>query len=70
MTAKLQETFRALNTAGIWVTVPVAEISCISADDDETDCTLLTLLDQSVVMLPEAYEDVMDRIVATWPDHK
>ena len=42
----------------------------MSEDDDLTDSTLLTLRDESVVTLPEAYEDVQDWIVATWPDHQ
>ncbi len=70
MTARSHEAIRARNAAGIWVMVPVADISCISADDDETDSTLLTLRDESVVTLPEAYEDVLDKIVSTWSNHQ
>ena len=70
MTALLDATIEACNAAGIWVAVPIAEIACISEDDDQTDSTLLTLRDDSVVTLPEAYEDVLDRIVATWPNHR
>ncbi len=70
MTARPQDAIEARNAAGVWVMVPVADIFCISADDDETDSTLLTLRDESVVTLPEAYEEVLDRIVASWSDHK
>ncbi len=70
MTAPLNATIEARNAAGIWVAVPITEIACVSEDDDQTDSTLLTLRDESVVTLPEAYEDVLDRIVATWPNHR
>ena len=70
MTIQPHDAIRARNAAGVWILVPVADIFCISADDDETDCTLLTLRDESVVTLPEAYEEVLDRIVTSWSDHK
>ncbi len=70
MTAPLNATIEARNAAGIWVAVPIAEIACVSEDDDQTDSTLLILQDESVMTLPEAYEDVLDRVVATWPNHQ
>ncbi len=70
MTAPPGGMIEARNAAGIWVAVPIAEIACVSEDDDQTDSTLLILRDESAVTLPEAYEDVLDRIVAAWPDHR
>ena len=70
MSAALNDTIGARDAAGIWVAVPIADIACVSEDDDQTDSTLLILQDDSVVTIPEAYEDVLDRIVATWPNHK
>lgn len=67
MTAKPDDIIRACDAAGVWVTVSIAQISCVYPDDDQTDATLLTLLDESVVMLPENYEDVMDWMATRWP---
>ena len=69
MTAQLN-TLRACNAVGLWVAVPIAEIVCLSEDDDQPNTTLLILRDDSVVTLPEGYEDMLDRMVAAWPNHQ
>lgn len=55
--------------SGLCIAVVVSTISCITADDDLMDMTVLTLNDDSVVVVAEAYEDVLDMIVETWSDH-
>lgn len=51
--------------SGVCIAVVVSTISCITADDDLMDMTLLTLDDDSVVVIAEAYEDVLDMITDT-----
>lgn len=62
----LRDLIQVTTPAGLAVAVAVSTISCISADDDLTDTTVLLLRDDSVVMVAEAYEDFVDRIVETW----